>query len=131
MIDSDTLVILMLAIGIGVDDTIHILMRYRIESSRCSSRAEAIKQTFAFSGRAIVMTTLILAIGFAPMAMTTYYSMNIMGSLLPATLVVAMVADLLLVLPWPVAGCDSGWRSWVSRAERPSNQVFQRVASRR
>ena len=96
-IDSDTLVILMLAIGIGVDDTIHILMRYRIESSRCSSRAEAIRQTFAFSGRAIVMTTLILAIGFAPMAMTAYYSMNIMGSLLPAALVVAMVADLLLV----------------------------------
>ena len=69
-IDSDTLVILMLAIGIGVDDTIHILMRYRIESMRCSSRAEAIRQTFAFSGRAIVMTTLILAVGFAPMAMT-------------------------------------------------------------
>ena len=123
-IDSDTLVILMLAIGIGVDDTIHILMRYRIESLRCSSRAEAIRQTFAFSGRAIVMTTLILAVGFAPMAMTAYYSMNIMGSLLPAALVVAMVADLLLV----PALAQVGWLRFrpakLGGAERPSNQVF-------
>ena len=96
-IDSDTLVILMLAIGIGVDDTIHILMRYRIESLRCKTQAEAIAQTFAFSGRAIVMTTVILAVGFTPMAMTQYYSMSIMGTLLPAALIVAMVADLLLV----------------------------------
>ena len=66
-IDSDTLIVLMLAIGIGVDDTIHILMRYRIESERCATRKEALNQTFAFSGRAIVMTTVILAVGFTPM----------------------------------------------------------------
>ena len=96
-IDSDTLIVLMLAIGIGVDDTIHILMRYRIESERCATRKEALNQTFAFSGRAIVMTTVILAVGFTPMALSDYYSMAMMGTLLPAALMVAMVADLLLV----------------------------------
>ena len=96
-IDSDTLIVLMLAIGIGVDDTIHILMRYRIESLRCDSKEEALEQTFAFSGRAIVMTTVILAVGFTPMALSEYYSMAMMGTLLPAALIIAMVADLLLV----------------------------------
>jgi len=96
-LDSDTLVILMMAIGIGVDDTIHFLVRFRIEMSRCNSPEEAIARTFNFAGRAIVMTTVILALGFSPMAMSGYYSMAIVGTLLPLALVVAMTADLLLV----------------------------------
>jgi predicted RND superfamily exporter protein len=96
-IDSDTLVVLMMAIGIGVDDTIHFLMRYRIESARCDSTEEAISRTFQFAGRAIVMTTLILSIGFSPMMLSEYYSIAIVGSLLPFALLIAMMADLLLV----------------------------------
>ena len=96
-LDSDTLVILMMAIGIGVDDTIHFLTRLRTESRRCKTQEEAIKRTFSFAGRAIVMTTLILALGFAPMAMSAYYSMAMLGTLLPLALTVAMAADLLLV----------------------------------
>jgi predicted RND superfamily exporter protein len=96
-LDSDTLVILMMAIGIGVDDTIHFLTRLRTESLRSTSHTEAIERTFGFAGRAIVMTTIILALGFLPMAMSDYYSMAIMGTLLPLALLVAMSADLLLV----------------------------------
>ncbi|MEC9389622.1 MAG: efflux RND transporter permease subunit [Myxococcota bacterium] len=96
-IDSDTLVVLMMAIGIGVDDTIHFLMRFRIESERASSPDEAIAQTFKFAGRAIVMTTLILALGFLPMTMSAYYSIEVVGILLPFSLFMAMLADLLLV----------------------------------
>jgi predicted RND superfamily exporter protein len=96
-IDSDTLVVLMMAIGIGVDDTIHFLMRYRIEAARCDSTEEAISKTFQFAGRAIVMTTLILSIGFSPMMLSEYYSIAIVGTLLPFALFIAMVADLLLV----------------------------------
>ena len=96
-IDSDTMVVLMMAIGIGVDDTIHFLMRFRVESERTDDIAEAIQRTFDFAGRAIVMTTVILALGFLPFVMSDYYSTRIMGTLLPLALLVAMVADLLLV----------------------------------
>ena len=96
-VDSDTFAIAMLAVGIGVDDTIHFLSRYRIESQRCATDGEAITRTFDFAGRAIVMTTIILVLGFLPMASSTYYSTRIMGTLLPMTLVVALLADLLLV----------------------------------
>ena len=96
-LDSDTLVVLMMAIGIGVDDTIHFLTRLRTESLRSESHSEAISRTFSFAGRAIVMTTVILALGFAPLAMSSYYSMAILGTLLPLALVVAMLADLFLV----------------------------------
>jgi uncharacterized protein len=95
--DSDTLIMAMLAIGIGVDDTIHFLMRYRIESQRGLSRPDAIKATFDFAGRGIVMTTVVLTIGFMPLAFTDYYSTMIMGTMLPYTLLLAVLADLLLV----------------------------------
>lgn len=95
--DSDTFAVAMLAVGIGVDDTIHFLSRYRIESQRGATPAEAISRTFEFAGRAIVMTTVILVLGFLPLSSSSYFSTRIMGTLLPMTLVVALVADLLLV----------------------------------
>ena len=96
-VDSDTLIIAMMAIGIGVDDTVHFLVRYRLEASRTPDREQAISRTFAFAGRAIVTTTVILGLGFAPLALSDYTPMRLMGLLLPAVLVVALVADLLLV----------------------------------
>ncbi len=50
------------------------------------------------------MTTVTLALGFAPFALSDYYSTRIMGTLLPMTLVVALVADLLLVPAMAAAG---------------------------
>ena len=96
-LDSDTLIVLMMAIGIGVDDTIHFLTRFRIEAARTQTSQEAIQRTFAFAGRAIVMTTIILAAGFFPFVASDYWRTWILGTLLPLALFVAMVADLLLV----------------------------------
>ena len=96
-VDTDTAVIAMLAIGIGVDDTIHFLMRYRVEADRTPDRAVAIDRTFRFAGRAIVMTTVVLVVGFLPCALSDYFSLWILGTLLPMVLVFAVLADLLLV----------------------------------
>jgi hypothetical protein len=96
-VDSDLLFIALLAISIGVDDTIHFLMRYRIEQGRSDSNEEALKRTFHYSGRAIIMTTSTLALGFAPFIWSNYSTFQLLGILLPLTLVFAMLADLLLV----------------------------------
>ncbi|GAB4349669.1 MAG: MMPL family transporter [Candidatus Abyssubacteria bacterium] len=96
-VDSDTLILGVMAIGIGVDDTIHFLVRYRIEEARSADPRTAIRRTLDFAGRAIIMTTLILVIGFSPFALSDYYTIRMMGTLLPLCLVVALLADLLLV----------------------------------
>jgi len=96
-VDSDLLGLAMIAIGIGVDDTVHFLVRFRIEVRRAPDIAEAIRRTFHFSGRGIVITTVILVTGFAPFAMSNYLSLAVMGTLLPMTLIVALMADLFLV----------------------------------
>ena len=116
LVDSDTFAVAMLAIGIGVDDTIHFVSRYRIEAGRSASDEVAIQRTFDFAGRAIVMTTVILVLGFLPMATSTYFSTRIMGTLLPLTLVVALVADLLLVPALVRLGVMSVARTQVERA---------------
>jgi predicted RND superfamily exporter protein len=96
-VDSDTLVVAMMAIGIGVDDTVHFLMRYRVEADRTASTSEALHRTFAFAGRAIVTTTVILGLGFLPLAGSSYIPLRFVGILLPGSLVLALLADLLLV----------------------------------
>lgn len=95
--DSDTILVAVFAIGIAVDDTIHFLTRLRIESARTSDVEQAVADTFSFTGRAIVQTTVILCIGFSPFAASDYFSTRIIGTLLPMCLFVALVADLFLV----------------------------------
>lgn len=96
-VDTDTLIIAMIAIGIGVDDTIHFMSRYKLERGRGQSAEAAILATFRFSGRGIVITTFIFAVGFLPLWLSEYSSIANMGSLLPYTFVIAVLADLLLV----------------------------------
>ena len=95
--DSDTFMVAMLAIGIGVDDTIHFLTRYRLELERDDDEEKALTRTYHYAGRGIVMTTLILTIGFSPFILSQYFSLNILGTLLPMVLIVALLADLLLL----------------------------------
>ncbi len=96
-VDSDIMMVVVMAIGIGVDDTIHFMMRYRLESQKTPDRTEALQRTFDFAGRAIIMTTVILALGFLPLALSEYFTLHMMGTLLPSAFVIALAADLLLV----------------------------------
>lgn len=114
--DSDVFVVLVIAIGIGVDDTVHFLVRFRSESRRTADRELALKRTFDFAGRAILMTTVILALGFLPFATSGYFTSRILGTLLPACLVLALLADLLLA----PAMAAVGWFTFApDLADRP------------
>jgi hypothetical protein len=114
-VDSDTLILAMLAIGIGVDDTIHFLMRYRLEVMRDNDRQAAIRRTYRYAGRAIVITTVVLTLGFLPFAVSGYLSVSILGTLLPLTLIFALLADLLLV----PALASLGWLHFSSGSATP------------
>lgn len=96
-VDSDTILVAMIAIGIAVDDTIHFLTRLRIESLGTDDPKEALRRTFHFTGSALVQTSVILCLGFLPFSLSAYFSTRILGTLLPMTLVFALLADLLLL----------------------------------
>ena len=96
-VDTDAIIAAMVAIGIGVDDTIHFLMRYRRELRAGRDVAAAVEGAFHYSGRAIIITSIILVLGFAPFAVSDYFTTHMMGTLLPGCLAAALATDLFLL----------------------------------
>ena len=61
-------------------------------------------ESFRFAGRAIVITTLVLTLGFLPLVLSDYLSIRMIGILLPGTLIGALLTDLLLLPALVVLG---------------------------
>jgi predicted RND superfamily exporter protein len=96
-IKPSTAVIFTIAFGIAVDDSIHYLARLRIELTRCDSLYEAIAITTEKTGRAIVLTSAILVVGFGTLGTSAFTSTMLMGSLTCLTIFVALIADILFL----------------------------------
>lgn len=83
-----------IALGIAVDDTIHFLTRYCIECKRCSSQAEAIRQSFIGVGAAMVMTTVVLICGFATVYWSDTHEHHVFAIMSGSTIAFALVGDI-------------------------------------
>ena len=92
-----TSIVFTIAFGIAVDDTIHFLSKFKIELNKGKSKIYALKRTFISSGKAIIVSTLILSGGFLTLAASTFMRIFFIGLLISTTLVVALLADLLLL----------------------------------
>jgi len=90
-------VVFAIVFGIAVDDTIHFLGRYKICISKGLSKEEALKITFAETGRALIITTLILFFGFLVLLISVHTPSITIGLLISVTLLTALVIDLLLL----------------------------------
>ena len=97
-LDMATAMVASVAVGIALDDTIHILHGY-VERRRagCSS-TWAIARTLRQRGRAVIATTVILVAQFMLLAASGFQPTSIFGWLTAFGLLVALVFDL-LVLP--------------------------------
>jgi uncharacterized protein len=95
---SDTSVIFTIAFAIAVDDTIHFLSRIRLELSRGLSLPYAIKRTYLSTGKAIVMTALVLITGFSTLLFSSFGGAFYIGLLVTICLSCAVIMDL-TVLP--------------------------------
>ena len=85
------------AIGIAVDDGIHFMTRYRAERRGGRPLGEAIGQSLASCGRAIVFTSLIIAAGFSLFVFSGFSAIRWFGVLTAFTMLVALVGDLVLL----------------------------------
>ena len=90
-------IVFAIAFGIAVDDTIHFLSKFKIERSKGKSINDAIEVTFKETGKAIVLTTIILFIGFLVMFFSLHPPSRSIGLLISATLVSALLADLYII----------------------------------
>lgn len=92
-----TAIIFTLAFGIAVDDTIHFISRLRIELQKGRSIPYAVKRTFLSTGKAILITSVILASGFFVLVTSDFQGTMLTGLLIGLALLMAVLADLLLL----------------------------------
>jgi len=92
-----TALIFPIAFGIAVDDTIHLLSRLRIELEYGASWEEAIRNSILKTGKAILITTLILSSGFGVFMFSEFQSTYYIGLLVGMALIFAVLADLFLL----------------------------------
>lgn len=86
------------SLGIIVDDTVHFLAKYlRARREMNMEPPEAVKYAFNTVGQAIIATTLILGIGFAILATSTFLINAHMGLLTAMAIVVAFIFDFTLL----------------------------------
>lgn len=83
--------------GIAVDDTIHFLSKYKLMRMKGYDIEEAIHLTFRETGKAIVLTTIILFFGFLVMLFSIHPPSVVIGLLISLTLASALLSDLLLL----------------------------------
>ncbi|MEX2597872.1 MAG: MMPL family transporter [Salibacteraceae bacterium] len=92
-----TSVIFGIAFGIAVDDSIHYLSKFRLEKGKNRSDIWALRRTSISTGKAILLTSLILCAGFATLIASDFTSTFYVGLLVSITLFTAVLADLFLL----------------------------------
>lgn len=92
-----TSLIFTLAFGIAVDDTIHLLSKYKLERRKGRSHVYALKRSYLSSGKAIIVTSLILVGGFLTLLFSSFTSTFYMGLLVSVTLIIALALDLMIM----------------------------------
>jgi len=96
-----------LCLGLAVDDTIHVVVRYRLNLQSHADRRAAIDDTVARVGPALIITTAILLGGFAAMMTSPMPAIQLFAALSAITLLVALIGDLVFfpaMLLWAGAG---------------------------
>ena len=96
-LDYNKVFIAAVAIGIAVDDTIHLMARFRHEFVRSGNYQQALRSAMEDVGRALVITSVALVSGFLVFTFSVMASSATFGILLASTIVMALVADFLLM----------------------------------
>jgi predicted RND superfamily exporter protein len=82
---------------IAVDDTIHFLNKYRLELQKGHSVSNAIQITLRESGKAILLTSIILFGGFFTLIHSDFWDVYVHGILVSFMLLFALLTDLFLL----------------------------------
>jgi predicted RND superfamily exporter protein len=109
-LDVGSAMVAAVVLGIAVDDTIHLLEHFRRRRRAGQSEARAMAEAVRHVGRALVTTSIALAVGFSALALSPWKSVAHFG-LLSAVAIVGALASCLVVLPALVRALGSGHRT--------------------
>jgi hypothetical protein len=96
-INTGTMLVASISIGIGVDYTIHFLERFKIQLRNGDNYTEAYVNTVATSGKAIIINALSVSFGFLVLLASDFVSNNAMGILMAGTMVYSALGALIML----------------------------------
>jgi hydrophobe/amphiphile efflux-3 (HAE3) family protein len=86
------------AVGMGVDYSIHMYTRCREELERCHSLPQALQVTTATTGYAVLLNAISVSSGFLMLLFSAFQPLRVFGALITATMVVSSLSAI-TVLP--------------------------------
>lgn len=97
-IKPSTILVFSVAFGISVDDTIHFLVKYRqeLQSSKWNIK-KSVYTALRETGVSMFYTSIVLFFGFSVFMISSYGGTVALGGLVSATLLFAMLANLILL----------------------------------
>jgi len=107
-LSTGTAIIAAISLGIAVDDTIHLALRYREEltprlnpgapvRARRAAQEAAMATTLIETGRPVIYTTATLVVGFSVLACSSFVPVRMLGILTATTMLFCLFGDLLLL----------------------------------
>lgn len=94
-IDMNNILIASIAIGLAVDDTIHLLHHFRVQYEATGDSYLAIHSSLKHAGRAMLITSTILTLGFFAYMAAEMKNIQIFGLLIGLCAALAMLIDLI------------------------------------
>jgi predicted RND superfamily exporter protein len=94
--DMFTMMVASIAIGLAVDDTIHFMHNFRRYYEASGDPHQAVYETLHTSGRAMLVTTIVLSMGFFIYMFASLNNIIRFGFLTGVTLIAALLADYFL-----------------------------------
>jgi predicted RND superfamily exporter protein len=95
-LDGPAVIVASVALGVCVDDTIHLLTKYRAARTEGMGTEGALQYALRNVGSAVTWTTVVLVVGFAALAFSAFRPNMMIGVLGAAMVVLAWAADLLI-----------------------------------
>lgn len=126
-LDLGTMIVGAMTIGIAVDDAIHLMSRYLLLRRRGKSVRAAIEHAMRSSGRAVVLTSIILVTGFSVMLLGSFVSYIYVGLFSAMIMSLALLGDLIF-MPAILYLVDGG-RDEVQALETLDNDAPKEVAA--
>jgi predicted RND superfamily exporter protein len=123
-----------IVIGLAVDDTIHFMHNFRRYYAQSGDARQAIHDTLQTTGRALLLTTLVLSAGFYVSATAYMTNMFTFGLLAGSAILIALLANLLLAPALMVLATRGGQpRNRLRRSrevEQEANLAYSLVEAR-
>jgi len=95
-VDSATLLVGCIIVGLAVDDTIHFMHRFQRSHAETRDVPAAVRETLASTGTALLYTSLVISLGFLVMILAYMNNTRAFGVLAAFATGVALLADVLL-----------------------------------